>query len=595
MSTVAGARRGPGDTPPGDGGPASVIIRPVPAPPPDGEASPEAPAADGPRILGTAPPPGGRARPPALEAQPAEPRTERPPHRQAASAPARSAKRPIPTVGPWALIAVVMVGNFLAPLYSSVANVALPNLISAFGSDVDTMEWVITGYMLGYSVSMPVAGWLADTFGRRRIYITGLALFTGASILASLAWDPTSIIGFRILQAIGGGLVSPTSMALIMDVVPASQRGRALGVWGLGMMLAPSFGPTMSGWIVDNLDDWRLIFWLGVPIGIAGLVLAALFIPREEDEIAPARERAAFDTPGFALLTTALAAFLIPLSQGDRLGWDDPWIRGSFVLALASFVAFVVRELRAPEPMIDLSLFRERTFTVAVGLRAILGMGYYFAIFLLPLFTQEVLGWTPTLSGLVLMPAGITMAVLMPIAGALSDKIGARPLVIAGVAVAAVGTFLFARIDVDWDVSRIAIDSLIRTAALGLMFTPLTSVALSVVPRNRSGRASSILNTVWQVGGSLGIAIGQTFLTDRTAVRLSDAAGSAVLSRPPVADALHALSTHVGAPAAQALLAQQVQLVATVRAYGDTFLLAALVMALGIPAALMLPRRRRTA
>lgn len=510
-----------------------------------------------------------------------------------AAVPRHVRKRPIPVLGPWALIGVVMVGNFLAPLYSSVANVALPNLISAFGSDVDTMEWVITGYMLGYSISMPLAGWLADTFGRRRIYITGLAIFTGASVLTSLAWDPTSIIAFRILQAVGGGLVSPTSMAVIMDVVAPAQRGRALGVWGLGMMLAPSFGPTISGWIVDNLDDWRLIFWVGVPIGIAGLVLAALFIPREEDATPRAAGRARFDTPGFALLTTALASFLIPLSQGDRVGWDDPFIAGSFVLALLAFVAFVVHELRTAEPMLDLSLFRERTFTVAVGLRAILGMGYYFAIFLLPLFTQGVLGWTPTLSGLVLMPAGIAMAVLMPVAGALSDRIGARPLVIAGVAVAAAGTLLFARIDVDWDVNRIAFDSLVRTAALGLMFTPLTSVALSVVPRNRAGRASSILNTVWQVGGSLGIAIGQTFLTSRTAARLSDAAGTAVLSRPAVAGALRTMTSQLGAQGAQSWLAHQVATFATVQAYGDTFLLAAVVMALGIPAALLLPRTRR--
>jgi MFS family permease len=242
--------------------------------------------------------------------------------------------------------------------------------------------------------------------------------------------------------------------------------------------------------------------------------------------------------------------------------------------------------------MIDLMLFGKRTFAVAVGLRAIVGMGYYFAIFLLPLFTQGVLGWTPTLSGLVLMPAGIGMAVLMPIAGTLSDKIGARPLVLAGVVIATAGTFLFARIDIDWDLGRIAIDSLIRTAALGLLFTPLTSVALSAVPRNRSGAASGILNTVWQVGGSLGIAIGQTYLTDRTAVRLSDAAGVAVLSRPPVAQALHALATHVSPSAAQALLAQNVATFAHVQAYGDTFLLGAIVMAVGIPAALLLPRKR---
>jgi DHA2 family multidrug resistance protein len=491
-------------------------------------------------------------------------------------------------VNPWLLVGVVMVGNFLGPLYSSVANIVLPNLVATFGSDVDTMEWVITGYMLGYSIAMPIAGWLADTFGRRRIYLIGLSLFTVASVLTAFAWDAGSLIAFRILQAAGGGIVSPTSMALIVDVVPGHQRGRALGVWGLGMMLAPTFGPVVSGWIIDNLNDWRLIFFLGIPFGVAGLVLALAKLPHDDKRIG----RAPFDTWGFALLTAALAAFLIPLTQGNRLGWDDPWVRSSFASAGLAFVLFIWRELHAAHPMMDLSLFANRTFSVAVGLRGILGMAYYLPIFLLPLFTQTVLGWPPTLSGLVLVPAGLTMAFLMPLAGTLSDRIGARPLVLAGTIVGAAGTLLFARIDLDWDVNRIAFDSLIRTAALGLMFTPLTAVALTVVPKTRAASASGILNTIWQVGGSLGIAVGQTFLTDRSAFRLSGAASSIVLSRDVVARSLQQLGTHVSPAVARALLAQESGLVATVQAYGDTFLLAAVVMALGIPAALLLPGRR---
>lgn len=481
-----------------------------------------------------------------------------------------------------------MVGNFLGPLYSSVANVVLPNLIASFGSDVDTMEWVITGYMLGYSIAMPVTGWLADTFGRRRIYLIGLSLFTLASVLTAFAWDPASIIAFRVLQAVGGGMVSPTSMALIVDVVPARERGRALGVWGLGMMLAPTFGPVISGWIVDNLDDWRLIFFLGIPFGVVGLLLAFAKLPHDDERIG----RAPFDVWGFGLLATALASFLIPLSQGNRLGWDDPSIQAGFVLAVLTFAGFIWRELHAAHPMMDLSLFSRRTFSLAVGLRGILGMSYYLPIFLLPLFTQTILGWTPTLSGLVLVPAGLVMALLMPVAGSLSDRIGARPLVLAGIAVAVVGTFLFAKIDIDWDPNRIAIDSLIRTAALGLMFTPLTAVGLAAVPKMRAASASGILNTIWQVGGSLGIALGQTFLTDRSAARLSDAASSAVLSRGVVTRTLAGLAWHFPPAATHAMLAKHVMLFATVQAYGDTFLLATIVMALGIPAALFLPGTR---
>jgi len=496
---------------------------------------------------------------------------------------------------PWLIIAVVMLGNFVGPLYSSVTNVALPNLVAAFGSDVDTMQWVVSGYMLGYSVTMPIAGWLADTYGRRRMFLIGIVTFTAFSILSALAWDANSLIAFRILQAVGGGILSPTSMAIITDLVPPAQRGRALGIWGLGMMMAPAFGPWISGVVLDGFDDWRLIFLLGVPVGIAGLVMAYLFIPAGEDR---SQARRAFDLPGALLLSTSLAALLIPLTQVDRLGWDDDGIRLSFALAALTFAAFVWRELTTSSPMLELALFRAPTFAVAIGLRAALGMGYYFAIFLLPLFTQNVLGWTPTLSGLVLVPGGVATALLMPLSGWLADRIGARLLVGAGMLTATYGTFLFTHIDLTWDPNRIALDSAVRMAAIGLLFTPLTAAALSVVPRNRGGSASAILNTVWQVAGSLGIAIGQTYLTARTAVHLARAAGDAVLARPAVPAGLASLDELLrrhGAPphAAAAVLAGWVAQAAQVAAYGDTFLFATLLLAAGTPLALLLRRQRR--
>jgi DHA2 family multidrug resistance protein len=497
---------------------------------------------------------------------------------------------------PWVIIGAVMVGYFLGPLYSSVANVALPNLVAAFGSDIDTMQWVVTGYMLGYSVTMPVAGWLADAFGRRRIFMLGVALFTVSSVMCALAWDAPSLILFRILQAVGGGLISPTAMAIITDVVPTSQRGRALGVWGLGMMLAPAFGPVISGWIIDNLDDWRLIFSIGVPIGVAGCILAFVFVPRDEDRTS---EQPPFDTAGALLLSTSLAALLIPLSQGDRLGWDDPWIEFSFVLSVVTFVGFIWRELTAKHPMLDLTLFRKTTFAVSVGLRAAMGMGYYVPIFLLPLFTQDVMGWPPTISGLLLVPGGLATAFLMPVSGWLSDKIGSRVLVFAGMGLAAVGTFMFAHLDIDWTPNQIALDMMVRSAALGLLFTPLTTAALSVVPRKRTGSASGILNTVWQVAGSLGIALGQTYLTNRTAIHLSENAGGVTQARGVVDAALGTIGAflgHNGIPssAATTVLAQMSGRIANVQAYGDTFVFAAIVLAIATPLALLLTRGRAT-
>jgi EmrB/QacA subfamily drug resistance transporter len=493
-------------------------------------------------------------------------------------------------VHPFMVVALVMLGNFMGPLYSSTANVIIPNLVASFGSDVETMEWAVTGYMLGYSISMPVAGWLGDTFGRRRVYLVGLFVFVTSSVLASVAWDATSLIGFRILQAVGAGLVSPTGMAIIMHVIKPAQRGRALGFWAMGMMMAPAFGPWISGFIVDTFDDWRLVFWLGVPIGIAGLVMSYLYMPADETT---ARPRAPFDYLGFSLLTLSLASFLIPLSEGNRVGWDDPWIGAAFLVAACSFAAFITRELRTSTPMLDLSLFGERTFAAAAVLRLLVGLGYYFPLFLLPLFTQDVLGWPPTQSGLVLLPAGIVTAILMPISGILMDRIGARRLILAGTIIAALGTFLFARIDSSWDANRIMLYNAIRTGSLGFFFTPLTTVALQRVPAARTGAASGILNTIWQVGGSLGIAIGQTYLTTQIAVRRSDLVAAASLARPSVRIALqqlrHAALMH-NLPESTALttLSYLYNQAATIQAYGDTFLLGSFVVAIAIPVGLFL-------
>ena len=275
------------------------------------------------------------------------------------------------------------------------------------------------------------------------------------------------------------------------------------------------------------------------------------------------------------------------------MGWDDSWIRLSFIASALLFAGFIYNELRTDSPMLDLKLFRDRVFSVATGLRFILGMGYYFSIFLLPLFTQTILGWDATQSGIILMPAGLAMAVLMPIAGILVDKISARVLVFSGMVLAAYGTVLFAGIDTDWTMQHMIVVNVIRTAALGLLFTPLTTAALVDVPRHRTGAASGILNTIWQVGGSLGIAVGQTYLTSRSAVRLSEVASSLVPDRVPVSvffGRLHAMAAahHWPQGTAHAMLAQIAQGMAVVRAYDDTFLLGAGLIAVSAPLALLL-------
>jgi DHA2 family multidrug resistance protein len=494
------------------------------------------------------------------------------------------------TSNPWLLLGVVMVGNFLGPLNSSIATVALPNLVASFGSDLETMSWVITGYMLGYAVSMPTAGWLADTFGRKRMYLCGLIVFSAASILAAFAWSPVALIAFRMLQAVGGGFLSATSMAIIMQAFPVHMLGRALGVWGLGMILAPALGPYVGGYLID-LVDWRLIFLMGLPFGIAGLVLGYLLLP--DDTV---RQPRPFDGFGFACLTLSLLLFLYALSQGNTDGWDTPVILGCFAGAAALFAVFIPWEMRNRSPLMELRLFGDWNFSAAVALRAILASGYYMGIVLIPVFVQDQLGYTALQSGAVLLPAGLAMAFAMPIAGFLSDRLGPRAFVTGGLILATAASFAFRTLSAQWSFSLLAWTALWRSLGLGLLFTPLTSAALWNVPRSLGGRASGIINTVWQVGGSIGIAAATAYTTIRTKARFTDLAAHVTPYQPIVQQRLAELSQWafdhgLAAGAGLALLQRELLNAATVLSYEDTFVVSAVMLACAIPIALTLRRR----
>jgi DHA2 family multidrug resistance protein len=414
---------------------------------------------------------------------------------------------------PYLIIAVVTLGNFIGPLYSSVANVLVPTLIDSFHAGVETMEWTVAGFMLGYSIVMPIAGWLSDTFGRRRVFLAGLAIFTLSSICAAFAWSATALIAFRILQAAGGGLISPTGLAIVSDVVPLRQRGRAFGLWAMGVMLAPAFGPWVSGLILDSFGSWRPVFLLGVPFGIAAFAMGYIYLPHRRAGEIPR----AFDALGFVTLAIGVTSFLVPVTQASRVGWADGRIWLSLGVAACAFTFFVSHELRTPAPMLDLSLFRDRGFAAAVALRGVIAGGYYVPVFLLPLFGQQLLGWSATEAGAIILPAGLTLALIMPLSGLVSDRIGARIVVLAGMALSAFGTFLFTGLDGTWSIAQFTWYNIVRNGAIGLIFTPLTAAALANVPRARAGSASAIINTIWQLGGSVAIAIAGAFWQYRAA------------------------------------------------------------------------------
>ena len=288
----------------------------------------------------------------------------------------------------WRVLGVVMLGTFMSALDSSIVNVSLPNMMASFGASVDDIEWVVTGYMLGFSTFMPLTAWLRDRVGYRVLYIASLAVFIAGSALCGIAPNLPALVLARVIQAFGGGAITPTGLAMIAEVFPPKERGRALGLWGVGVVVGPAFGPTLGGYLTETLG-WRSIFNINLPIGIVGLLAASRILRVDKPHAQTSR---GFDLPGFVLLTTFLVAALLGLSNGNREGWSSSYVVTCALVTSVSFVLFLAVESIVSARILDLGLFRSPQFTVAMVVTAARSVALYGGIFLLPLFLQDLMG-----------------------------------------------------------------------------------------------------------------------------------------------------------------------------------------------------------
>ncbi|HTR82481.1 MAG TPA: DHA2 family efflux MFS transporter permease subunit [Bacteroidota bacterium] len=414
----------------------------------------------------------------------------------------------------WWVLANVMIGTFMAVLDATIVDVGMSKIMSSFGITVDKAEWVITAYMLVFAVMLPTSGWIADHFGYKRTYFLALLLFTVGSFLCGLAWNENILIVFRIVQASGAGLLMPTGMAIVTREFPTEQRGIALGFWSIAAAASVSLGPMIGGYLIDNIS-WNAIFNVNVPVGIVGL-FATLVIQREYKT---ERSRS-FDVVGFLSMATFLCALLLALTDGNAswntAGWSSPFIISCFVLSAFSFVLFLVTEFTIDNPLIDLRLFKDFNFSLANGVLFIFGVGMFGSTFLLPLYLQLSLGYTAFQAGSLFLPVGILQATTAPISGWMSDKV--NPIVPAGIGIVLLAASLFINSSLSMysEHHQIMIALYIRGFAMGLMFTPLSTAALSNIPRNKIGQASGLFNVIRQLGGSFGIAFMSTMLLRRT-------------------------------------------------------------------------------
>jgi DHA2 family multidrug resistance protein len=412
---------------------------------------------------------------------------------------------------PWVSMGAVLFGTFMVALDQTIVTIALPRIGEDLGA-LDGIDLVMTAYLLALGVVQPTMGWLADQFGRKRVFLASLAIFTVGSLLSGLAADLPQLVGARILQGIGGGAIFPVGMAMIYEQVPPGRRGLAMGIWSLGIAVAPALGPTLGGIIVTALD-WRWLFFVNVPIGLLGVLVGARFLT-----FAGFRERRRFDVLGFGLVTAGLAALLYAVSDANSAGWTSVQtiVLGGGGLALLA--GFVVHELREPEPLIDLRMFGIAAYSVAMILVAGMVSVTLARLVFLPLELVTVRGLSEVEVGLILTPAALTGAVAAPLAGFLADRIGARPPVILGLAAMAVGSVFLANLSLDTPTLAIAVFVGIQGFGNGLALTPNQVAGMNALPQRLLARGTAIRSTTRQVAGSFSIALLTAFLVAQIGV-----------------------------------------------------------------------------
>jgi len=501
----------------------------------------------------------------------------------------------------WFVLANVMIGTFMVVLDSTIVNVSLPKIMSSFGVGLSTIQWVITAYLLSMAAMLPASGWIADKFGYKKVYFWGLFFFTLGSLLCGLSNDENTLIISRILQGLGAGIVQPLGMAIITREFPLKQRGLALGFWAIAAAASVSFGPLIGGYLVDNFS-WQLIFDVNVPIGILALVFTIVI---QREFVTPKSPK--FDYIGFISVIIFLPVLLYALAEGNAqtnsAGWTAPYILACFAISAIALAVFLTQELTTSDPLIDLRLLADRNFGMSNLLMFLFGIGMFGSTFLLPLYLQNSLGYTALQSGAVFLPVGIIQGLFSPISGWFSDKVSAKIPIMTGMGLLVLSFYINSNLSFLTEHSFIMTSLYLRGLGLGLVFTPLSTLSLLTIPREKMAQASGIMNTVRQIGGSLGVALLSTILTARVNFHAQMFGGSIQAG----SQEFQSLSRHMayyiqqhagGAFAtalkqAQSILMSNVSTQAFIQGVNDDFLIAALISLIGFLPILLLKSKKK--
>jgi len=405
-----------------------------------------------------------------------------------------------------------MFATFMEVLDTTVVNVSLPHIAGSLSVSVDEASWALTSYLVANAIILPMTGWLANFFGRKRMLLGAVFGFTAASVLCGLAPNLSTLIFFRIIQGATGGALQPLSQAVMLEAFPPQDRGKAMAFWGLGIVVAPMLGPVIGGWLTDNYS-WRWVFYINLPVGLASVLMTRWFI---FDPPYIRRSNRGIDYWGIGMLALGVAALQMALDKGQ----EDDWFASHFILVCAilaavALVAFVIRELRARDPVVHLRVFKNRTYSAGVFLMTVLGFVLYGSLLLVPIFLQTLLGYPALDAGIAMAPRGLGSFLMMPVVGTVLGRFDPRKVLAVGLIVASWSLYALSRLNLSagyWDIFW---PQFIQGAALAMLFVPLTTATMDPIPKEEMGNATSMFNLMRNLGGSCGIAAATTFLFRR--------------------------------------------------------------------------------
>jgi MFS transporter, DHA2 family, multidrug resistance protein len=501
-------------------------------------------------------------------------------------------------VNKWFIALIVIIPTFIEVVDTSVVNVALDHIRGSLSAGVDEATWAITAYLVSNAIVIPLSGWLARVFGRKRYLIASIVLFTVSSLLCGMAWSLPSLIFFRVLQGLGGGALQPLSQTILLETFPPKEHGMAMAAFGFGVIFAPILGPIVGGWITDNWS-WHWIFFINIPIGIISIGLIAAFIKDPPYLMRVPLNR--IDYWGLILISLGLGALQIVLDKGQQEDWfNSPFIIILAAIAAVALISFIIVELRSKEPVVDLRVFRNFAFASGNALMFMTFFVLFGTIVVLPIYLQKLMGYTAYLAGLAIAAGGFAMLFVMPVVGKLVTKMSPKIILVAGLLAAAYSTWMLTGISLTIDFGFVAWARVVQGIGLGLIFITLTNLTLSSVRKEEMGNATAVYNLLRNLGGSFGVAFVTTVIAQRTQHHQARYLEQANIFDPQYQHAIgqamalpQVQAAGAGAPmAAQAVIYHKALAQASLFSFVDTFYLCTILLVAIIPLVFFLRRPR---